>query len=246
MKLQQLYSYVRKAIDDYHMIEENDKIAVGISGGKDSLTLLYALSGLRRFYPKKFDIHAVTVDLGFDNLNLDEIKALCNQLEVEYTIVKTDIAHIIFEDRKESNPCSLCAKMRKGALNEAIKKVGCNKVAYAHHKDDVVVTMLMSLIYEGRFHTFSPVTYLDRMDLTVIRPLMYMNEADVIGFVHKYEVPVVKSPCPADGYTKRQYVTDLLAQLNRENPGVKERMFAAIQNGSMEGWQNYFGNSKLS
>lgn len=246
MKLQQLYSYVRKAIDDYHMIEENDKIAVGISGGKDSLTLLYALSGLRRFYPKKFDIHAVTVDLGFDNLNLYEIKALCNQLEVEYTIVKTDIAHIIFEDRKESNPCSLCAKMRKGALNEAIKKVGCNKVAYAHHKDDVVVTMLMSLIYEGRFHTFSPVTYLDRMDLTVIRPLMYMNEADVIGFVHKYEVPVVKSPCPADGYTKRQYVTDLLAQLNRENPGVKERMFAAIQNGSMEGWQNYFGNSKLS
>lgn len=246
MKLQQLYSYVRKAIDDYHMIDENDKIAVGISGGKDSLTLLYALSGLRRFYSKKFDIHAVTVDLGFDNLNLDEIKALCNQLEVEYTIVKTDIAHIIFEDRKESNPCSLCAKMRKGALNEAIKKVGCNKVAYAHHKDDVVVTMLMSLIYEGRFHTFSPVTYLDRMDLTVIRPLMYMNEADVIGFVHKYEVPVVKSPCPADGYTKRQYVTDLLAQLNRENPGVKERMFAAIQNGSMEGWQNYFGNNKLS
>ena len=246
MKLQQLYSYVRKAIDDYHMIDENDKIAVGISGGKDSLTLLYALSGLRRFYPKKFDIHAVTVDLGFDNLNLDEIKDLCKKLDVEYTIEKTDIAHIIFEDRKESNPCSLCAKMRKGALNEAIKKAGCNKVAYAHHKDDVVVTMLMSLIYEGRFHTFSPVTYLDRMDLTVIRPLMYMNEVDVIGFVNKYDVPVVKSPCPADGYTKRQYVTDLLAQLNRENPGVKERMFAAIQNGMMEGWQNYFGNNRLS
>lgn len=246
MKLQQLYSYVRKAIDDYHMITENDKIAVGISGGKDSLTLLYALSGLRRFYPHKFEIHAVTVDLGFDNLNLDGIKELCRELDVEYTIVRTDIAHIIFEDRKESNPCSLCAKMRKGALNEAIKKAGCNKVAYAHHKDDVVVTMLMSLIYEGRFHTFSPVTYLDRMDLTVIRPLIYVNEADVIGFVHKNEVPVVKSPCPADGYTKRQYVTDLLAQLNRENPGVKERMFAAIQNGMMEGWMNYFGSSKLS
>lgn len=244
MKLQQLYSFVRKAIDDYHMIEENDKIAVGISGGKDSLTLLYALSGLRRFYPKKFDIHAVTVDLGFDNLKLDKIESLCQELDVEYTIVKTDIAQIIFEDRKESNPCSLCAKMRKGALNEAIKQVGCNKVAYAHHKDDVVVTMLMSLIYEGRFHTFSPVTYLDRMDLTVIRPMMYMNESDVIGFVNKHEVPVVKSPCPADGYTKRQYVTDLLAQLNRENPGVKERMFAAIQNGTMEGWQNYFGNRK--
>lgn len=244
MKLQQVYSFVRKAIDDYHMIDDNDKIAVGISGGKDSLTLLYALSGLRRFYPKKFDIHAVTVDLGFDNLNLDKIKALCNDLDVEYTIVQTDIAKIIFEDRKENNPCSLCAKMRKGALNEAIKKAGCNKVAYAHHKDDVVVTMLMSLIYEGRFHTFSPVTYLDRTELTVIRPLMYMNESDVIGFVNKYDVPVVKSPCPADGYTKRQYVTDLLASINRENPGVKERMFAAIQNGSMEGWQNYFGNYK--
>lgn len=246
MKLQQLYSYVRKAVDDYHMIEEGDKIAVGISGGKDSLTLLYALSGLRRFYPQRFDIHAVTVDLGFHNLNLAKIEELCKELQVEYTIVKTDIAQIIFEDRKESNPCSLCAKMRKGALNDAIKKAGCNKVAYGHHKDDVVVTMLMSLIYEGRFHTFSPVTYLDRMDLTVIRPLMYMNESDVIGFVNKYEVPVLKSACPADGYTKRQYVTDLLAQLNRENPGVKERMFSAIQNGSMEGWQNYFGNSKLS
>lgn len=246
MKLQQVYSYVRKAVDDYHMIEEGDKIAVGISGGKDSLTLLYALSGLRRFYPKKFDIHAVTVDLGFNNMNLTKIEELCKELQVEYTIVKTDIAQIIFEDRKESNPCSLCAKMRKGALNEAIKKAGCSKVAYGHHKDDVVVTMLMSLIYEGRFHTFSPVTYLDRMDLTVIRPLMYMNESDVIGFVHKYEVPVLKSACPVDGYTKRQYVTDLLAQLNRENPGVKERMFSAIQNGSMEGWQIYFGNSKLS
>lgn len=246
MKLQQVYSYVRKAIDDYGMIQENDRIAVGISGGKDSLTLLYALSGLRRFYPKQFDIHAVTVDLGFDNLDLTKIEALCKKLQVEYTIVKTDIAHIVFEDRKESNPCSLCAKMRKGALNEAIKKAGCNKVAYAHHKDDVVVTMLMSLIFEGRFHTFSPVTYLDRMDLTVIRPLMYMNEADVIGFIHKYEVPVVKSPCPADGYTKRQYVSDLLSQLNRENPGVKERMFSAIQNGTMEGWQNYLGKNKLS
>ena len=245
MKLQQLYSHVRKAVDDYHMIDDHDKIAVGISGGKDSLTLLYALNGLKRFYPHPFEIHAVTVDLGFDNLNLTKIQALCEELDVEYSIVKTDIAQIIFEDRKEKNPCSLCAKMRKGALNEAIKKAGCNKVAYAHHKDDVVVTMLMSLIYEGRFHTFSPVTYQDRMDLTVIRPLIYMNEADVIGFVHKYEIPVVKSPCPADGYTKRQYAEELLAQLNKENPGVKERMFSAIQNGSMEGWK-YFGDNKLS
>ena len=158
MKLQQVLSYVRKAVDDYHMIQNGDKIAVGISGGKDSLTLLYALNNLKRFYPEHFEIHAVTVDLGFDNLKLDQIQELCHTLNVEYTIVKTDIAQIVFTERKEENPCSLCAKMRKGALNQAIKNVGCNKVAYAHHKDDVVETMLMSLIFEGRFHTFAPVT----------------------------------------------------------------------------------------
>lgn len=238
MKLQQVLSYVRKAIDDYSMIEEGDKIAIGISGGKDSLTLLYALNGLRRFYPKKFDIYAITVDLGFGNLNLDEIKMLCQELDVEYEIIKTDIGKIVFDDRKESNPCSLCAKMRKGALNEAIKKAGCNKVAYAHHKDDVVETMLLSLIFEGRFHTFAPVTYLDRMDVTVIRPLIYMNEMDVIGFVNKYNVPVVKSPCPADGHTKREYAGELLKQLTAENPGVKERMFTAICGSNINGWSN--------
>ena len=242
MKLQQVLSYTRRAVDDYQMIAQGDRIAVGISGGKDSLTLLYALHGLKRFYPKHFEIHAVTVDLGFQNLDLSRINELCRELDVEYTIVKTDIAQIIFEDRKEENPCSLCAKMRKGALNQAIKENGCNKVAYAHHKDDVVETMLMSLIYEGRFHTFSPVTYLDRTELTVIRPLMYMNEADVIGFVRKYNVPVVKSPCPADGYTRREYVKQLLRQLNQENPGVKERMFTAIQNGKMKGWE--YGSHK--
>ncbi len=236
MKLQQVLSYVRKAVDDYQMIEENDHIAIGISGGKDSLTLLYALHGLRRFYPKHFQIHAVTVDLGFQNLNLDKITTLCKSLEVPYTIVSTDIAKIIFEDRKESNPCSLCAKMRKGALNDAMKQIGCNKVAYAHHKDDVVETMLMSLIFEGRFHTFSPVTYLDRTGITVIRPMLYMKEADVVGFINKQNIPVVKSPCPADGHTKREYVKKLLKQLNQENPGVKERMFTAIQTGNMKGW----------
>lgn len=246
MKLQQVMSYVRRAVDDYHMIEEGDKIAIGISGGKDSLTLLYALNGLRRFYPKKFEIHAVTVDLGFHNLDLSKIERLCRELGVEYTIVKTDIADIIFEQRKELNPCSLCAKMRKGALNDAIKQAGCNKVAYAHHKDDVVETMLLSLIFEGRFHTFSPVTYLDRTELTVIRPLIYMDEVDVIGFVNKNNVPIVKSPCPADGYTKRAYVHHLLKQLNQENPGVKMRMFTAIQTGNLKGWTEEIGKSKLS
>lgn len=236
MKLQQVLSYVRKAVDDYQMIDEGDKIAVGISGGKDSLTLLYALHSLQRFYPKHFEIQAVTVDLGFDNLNLEKIKALCSDLGVMYNIIKTDISQIIFEERKETNPCSLCAKMRKGALNQAVRENGCNKVAYAHHKDDVVETMLMSLIYEGRFHTFAPVTYLDRTQLSVIRPLMYMNEADIVGFVNKFNVPVVKSPCPADGHTKREYIKNLLRQLNLENPGVKERMFTAIQTGGLKGW----------
>lgn len=241
MKLQHLMSYVRRAIDDYHMIEDGDKIAIGVSGGKDSLALLHAMHGLQRFYQKKFTIYAVTVDLGFNTQNLDGIIQICESLGVPYHIVKTDIGKIIFEDRKESNPCSLCAKMRKGALNDAMKKLGCNKIAYGHHKDDVVTTMLMSLIFEGRFHTFSPVTYLDRMDMTVIRPMMYVHEADVKGFINKYDIPVVKSPCPADKNTKREYINQLVAQLNKENPGVKDRMFTAIVNGNMKGWPEYFG-----
>lgn len=236
MELQRVLSLVRKAVDDYEMINDGDKIAVGISGGKDSLTLLKALSHLKKFYPKKFDLFAVTVDLGFNNLNLDKIKVFCKELDVEYIIVKTDIAQIVFEERKESNPCSLCAKMRKGALNNALKERNINKVAYAHHKDDVIDTMMMSLIYEGRFHTFSPVTYLDKTDLYVIRPLIYMNEADVIGFVNKYDIPVVKSPCPVDKTTKREYVKNLVKQINRDNPGVKERMFTAIKDSNINGW----------
>jgi len=236
MELQRVLSLVRKALDDYEMINEGDRIAVGISGGKDSLTLLMALSHLRRFYPKHFELYAVTVDLGFNNLNLDKIKDFCKDLDVEYIIVKTDIAQIIFEERKETNPCSLCAKMRKGALNEALKERNINKVAYAHHKDDVIDTMMMSLIYEGRFHTFSPVTYLDRTDLYVIRPLIYMNESDVIGFVNKYDIPVVKSPCPVDKTTKREYAKNLIKQINKENPGVKERMFTAIKDSNIKGW----------
>ena len=236
MKLQQLLSFTRKAVDEYQMIEAGDKIAVGISGGKDSLTLLYALAGLRRFYPKPFDLIAITVDLGYEKFHTEKIEALCQELDVPYNVVKTDIARILFEERKESNPCSLCAKMRKGALNEAVKKLGCNKVAYAHHKDDIVETMILSLIFEGRFHSFSPKSYLDRMDLTVIRPMMYVNEADVIGFQRKYELPVEKSRCPVDGLTKRQYAKDLIHQLELDHPGAKQRMFTAIINGNIEGW----------
>ena len=236
MELQRLLSHVRKAVDDYSLIDDGDKIAVGISGGKDSLTLLYALSSLRRFYPNHFDICAVTVDLGFGNLDLEPIRSLCDFLKVQYTIIHTDIAKIVFEDRKETNPCSLCAKMRKGALNEKIKEMGFDKVAYAHHKDDVVETMLLSLIYEGRFHTFAPKTYLDRMDVTVIRPLLYVKEADVIGFTNKMNLPVCKSPCPADGNTKREYAKKMLHELELETPGTRERMFTAIVNSGMHGW----------
>lgn len=236
MQLQRLLSYARKAVDEYQMIEEGDHIAVGISGGKDSLTLLYALHGLKRFYPKHFELSAITVDLGFEDFDLSPIQKLCKEMEIPYTIVKSDIYNILFNVRKETNPCSLCAKMRKGALNEAIKAAGCNKIAYAHHKDDIVETMLLSLIFEGRFHSFSPKTYLDRMDLTVIRPIMFVDEMDVIGFQRKYDLPVVKSKCPVDGYTKRQYAKELVRQLNTEHPGTKERMFHAILNGNIQGW----------
>ena len=238
MKLQQLLSYTRKAVDDYQMIEDGDHIAVGISGGKDILTLLYALHGLRRFYPKKFKLSAITVNLGYEAFDTQPLKELCDELDVPYTVVDTDIAHILFEERKESNPCSLCAKMRKGALNDAVKELGCNKVAYAHHKDDIIETMLLSLIFEGRFHSFSPKTYLDRMDLTVIRPMMYVDEIDVIGFQKKYNLPVAKSRCPIDGFTKREYAKNLVKQLNTEHPGARNRMFTAILNGNISGWPN--------
>ena len=236
MKLQKLFSLTRQAIDDYQMIEEGDRIAIGISGGKDSLTLLCAMQGLQKFYPKRFELEAVTVDLGYPGFDLEHIRQLCQKLQVPYNVIPTQIGKIVFEERQESNPCALCAKLRKGAFNDRIKELGCNKVAYAHHKDDMVETMLLSLMYEGRFHSFLPKTYLDRMDLTVIRPLIYVSESEVIGFRNKYHLPVAKSPCPADGYTKRQYVKDLLRKLNQENPGVKDRMFSAIVNGHLEDW----------
>ena len=180
MKLQKLLSLTRQAIDAFGMIEENDKIAVG-NFMERIVLYFYVIVHLRKFYPDKFDIVAVTVDLGFDNLNLEEIREFCKKLGVEYQIIKTQIAEVVFQVRKESNPCSLCAKMRKGALNDAIKELGCNKVAYAHHKDDLLESMMMSFLFEGRIHTFAPVTYLDRSGLTVIRPLLFLYEGDVKG-----------------------------------------------------------------
>lgn len=245
MKLQKLYSVIRRAVDDYQMIQEGDRIAVGISGGKDSLALLYGLAGLRRFYPNKFELVAVTVDLGYEGFDLSGIEALCKELQVEYHVVHTDIGDIVMNQRKEDSPCSLCAKMRKGALNDHVKALNCNKVAYAHHMDDIIETMLLSLIYEGRFYSFSPVTYLDRMELTVIRPMMYMEEGDVYAFMHKYDLPVVKNPCPVDGITKREYAKNLLRQLQQENPGVKKRMFTAIIDGNIPGWPTRIPHTRV-
>ena len=236
MKLQRLLSLIRQAVDQYEMIEEGDHIAIGISGGKDSLTLLWGLAHLQKFYPKHFSLSAITVDMGIDTMNLEPIKALCQEIQVPYEIVPTEIGKILFDIRKETNPCSLCAKLRKGALNNKALEMGCNKIAYAHHKDDLIETAMMSLLYEGRFYAFSPVTHLDRTDLTVIRPLMFVSEADVKGFRNKYQLPVCKNPCPMDGHTRREYVKNLIHTLNMENPGVTDRLFRAVIEGHIDGW----------
>ena len=236
MKLQRLLSLIRQAVDQYEMIEEGDHIAIGISGGKDSLTLLWGLAHLQKFYPKHFSLSAITVDMGIDTMNLEPIKALCQEIQVPYEIVPTEIGKILFDIRKETNPCSLCAKLRKGALNNKALEMGCNKIAYAHHKDDLIETAMMSLLYEGRFYAFSPVTHLDRTDLTVIRPLMFVSEDDVKGFRNKYQLPVCKNPCPMDGHTRREYVKNLIHTLNMENPGVKDRLFRAVIEGHIDGW----------
>lgn len=236
MKLQRLLSLIRQAVEQYQMIEEGDHIAIGVSGGKDSLTLLYGLHYLQKFYPKQFALSAITVDLGLGHMDLEPVRRLCAEFEIPYVVVPTEIGKVLFEIRKESNPCALCAKMRKGALNNQALELGCNKIAYAHHKEDLIETAMLSLIYEGRFHAFSPYTHLDRTGLTVIRPLLLVSEADVKGFRNKYQLPVCKNPCPMDGHTRREYVKNLIHTLEIENPGVKDRLFGAVTEGNLEGW----------
>ncbi len=231
MTTQQLLSYVRKACEDYNMIQDGDKIAVGISGGKDSLTTLIALSEMKRFYPKHYDITAITVSLGFGGFDIEPVKRLCEQLGVRYDVIETDIGHVVFEERKEKNPCSLCAKMRKGALNTFAKELGCNKIAYGHNKDDVLHTFMMSLFYEGRINTFTPVTYLDRQDLYTIRPLIYVPEDDVRRYVKSQDISIIKSPCPADGYTKREEARVLLGELRPRFENLDTKLFGAIARG---------------
>lgn len=234
--MQKMLSYVRRAVDQYQMIEEDDVIGVGVSGGKDSLVLLAALANLRRFYPKQFTLKAITLEMGYDEMNFSPIARLCEQLEVEYITRQTDIKTIVFDIRKEENPCSLCAKMRRGALNDTAKNVGCNKVALGHHYDDVIETVMMSLLYEGRFNCFLPKTYLSRRDITVIRPMIYAPEAYIKSLVRRLELPVVHNPCPADGNTKREEIKQLIRTLEHQNHGVRQRIFGAVQRYPLRGW----------
>lgn len=234
--MQNILSYVRRAVEDYDMIQEGDRIAIGVSGGKDSLTLLKAMKGLQRFFPKNFELEAITLTMGFDDFDLSGVQALCDDIDVPYTIIPTNIAEVIFDIRKESNPCSLCAKMRRGALHDAALERGCKKVALGHHFDDAIETFFMSLFYEGRINCFSPVTYLDRKDIHLIRPMLYVPEQIIKGFSNQSALPIVQSPCPANGHTKRQYIKDLLTTLTKENKGLKERLFGAIKRSGINDW----------
>lgn len=236
MDLQHLMSFVRRAVDNYDMIQEGDRIAVGLSGGKDSLALLTALAAMRRFYPQSYELCAVTVSLGFD-MDFTPVARYCEALEVPLSIVETEIGRLIFDDRKESNPCSLCSKMRKGALNSRALELNCNKTALGHNRDDVTETMLMSLIFEGRLHTFSPVTFLDRTGLYAIRPLIYAREKDIKAFAAKNELPVIKNACPADKNTKRQEIKELISTLSKNYPDLQDKVFGSIQRSTMTGWK---------
>ena len=234
--MQRILSYMRRAVDDYGMIQDGEKIAVGVSGGKDSVTMLMALAALRRFYPNKFELEAITLDMGFDGADFSSIADLCEQLGVNYTLVKTDIKAVVFDIRKETNPCALCAKMRKGALNEKALELGCKKVALGHHNEDVIETFFLSLFYEGRLNCFSPVTYLDRKGVTLIRPLVYTPEKLIKSFANANNVPIVKNPCPADGNTKRERMKEFVLQQHAEDKGFKERVFGAVVRG-LDGWK---------
>lgn len=234
--MQKALSYVRRGVDTYHMINKNDHITVGVSGGKDSLVLLVTLAGLRRFYPAEFKLSAVTLDLGYADMDYSPIARLCEKLDVDYYIKKTNIREIVFDIRKEANPCSLCAKMRRGALHDAALEIGSHTVALGHHNDDAVETFMMSLIFEGRVGCFSPVSYLDRKGITLIRPMIYMPESYSSGLARRMELPIVKNSCPADGKTKRQYIKELILRLERENPGFKKRAFTAMVNGNVGGF----------
>lgn len=235
--MRKMLSYLRRAVDDYHMIESGDKIAVGISGGKDSLILFQAMIQLKRFYPVPFELIGITIDLGFDTpLETTGIRQIASENGIKYHVIQTQIKEIVFDVRKEENPCSLCAKLRKGALMDAAKQLGCNKVALGHNYDDVVETFFMKLFFEGNIGCFSPVTYLSRMDVTQIRPLIFAPEAEIKSTAERLNLPVFKNPCPADGETKRQEIKELIYSLRKQYPDLKEKVFGGLCRGKISGF----------
>lgn len=238
--MNKILSYVRRCVEDYDMIQAGDRVAVGVSGGKDSLTLLVALARLREFYPKPFTVEAYTLDMGHvdggEGMDFTGVEALCRELDVPFTLLHSEIHHIIFDLRKEKNPCSMCAKMRRGALNDLMREQGYNKIALGHHYDDAVETFLMSLLYEGRISCFEPVTYLSRTGITQIRPMLYVGEQAVTRFAAREQLPVVHNTCPADKHTKRQEVKELIAALQAQYPDLKTKIFGAMQRLPLPQW----------
>jgi len=226
---------IRRADQDFNLIADGDRVAVGVSGGKDSLLLLFALSLYRKFSHKNFTLEALTLKLGFEPFDTAPIHALCERIETPYTVLETDIAEILFVHRRESNPCALCAKMRRGALNHLAREHSCNKLALGHHREDALETLLMSLLFEGRLHTFHPATYLSRSGVTAIRPMVYLPESHAARLARELKLPVIQNLCPANGNTKRQEMKDLLAGLSRTYPQIKERMLHALQNKAQYG-----------
>ncbi len=234
--MQKMMGLMRRCIDDYKMIEAGDKIAVGVSGGKDSLVLLQLLAGLRSYFDKPFELEAITIDMGL-GMDYSGIERFCRELDVPYTVVKTEIGPIIFDYRKEKNPCSMCSKMRRGALNQALLDKGFHKLALGHHYDDAVETFLMSLIFEGRISCFQPVTNLDRTGIVQIRPMLYIHEKTVDHFARRMELPVVENRCPVDKSTKREEVKTLIYELSQTYPDLKERIFGAMQRYPLPEWE---------
>lgn len=236
--MKRILGALRRADQDFHMIQPGDRIAVGVSGGKDSLLLLHAMALYRKFSPNPFELTALTVTMGLEPFDLSGIRALCESLEVPYVVRETQIGRIVFEERREKNPCALCAKMRRGALASACVELGLNKLALGHHRDDALETLLMSVLYEGRLHTFHPVTELERTGITQIRPLIYVSEKQVIHMMRTLELPVVASPCPANGETRRAEMKALLDTLCKRHPDARERMLDALVNQAQYGLWN--------
>lgn len=228
--MKKLLGCIRRADEDFGMIADGDKIAVGVSGGKDSIALLYALRLYQHFSKSKYEITGVTLDMGLFHPDTNELKRFCDDNQIRYEVVKTQIGNIVFEARNESNPCSLCSNLKRGTLHNAALDLGCNKVALGHHFDDVLETLMMSLLFEGRFNTFSPVTHMDRKNIDVIRPMVYASEMEIIGAVKRHKLPVFKSGCPADGVTKREEMKDAVRTTVKKYPDFKQRVLTALKN----------------